>query len=371
MPRIEPPAEFSSPPAEHVLPAGTRLWRVHGADMPAVQFDPPHHLAFGGRRFDGVGASGHPVLYASENLATAVCERVLPEVDFTPLAPRMLPTGMLTGEVLTAVETTVDLPLLRLVSSVDLAKIGQDDWLVRDKDFSLTREWGAWLHDRLRTLCGIVWQSSPDMPHPTLVLFGDRCAGVLREVPESRRPLDAPRAPNWLADILAERGVDTRSRASGKRKVFLNYRTGDGDLAALMLHAELADRFGEESVFRAADSIPLGTDYRQELEDGVRGSKVLLAIIGRNWETSCDAAGNQLLADPEDWVRKEILLAWDSNVKVIPVLVGARPRMKPDALPVELGKLAFTTGLHLPSGPGEIHVRALVEDLLNRLPDLR
>lgn len=372
MPLLPPPERLDREPARHVLPTGTRLWRTHPVAHPAVAFESPQDRVFGGRRFDGTTTNGYCVLYASPGQVTAVAERVLPEFDLNPAVPRMLHHARLDGEVLSALETTADLPLLRLLSSADLAGIHADIALLVERDglYPVIREWGAWLRREVPWAAGIIWQSMVDIPNPTLVLFAERCSGLVRELPELRQDLGGPEPAGWLVDAMTGLGVETRTPPRAKPLAFLNYRTGDGDGTVLLLHDELSRRFGERRVFRDTNSIQPGSDYRPALMDGVRTSGVVLAVIGRNWERATGRDGNRLLDDPEDWVRKEILLAWENGVDVIPVLVGTRQRLQLDDLPEALAELAFTQYLHLPHGAGESEVRALIDRLLRLRPDL-
>src|SRR5215203_4948130 len=118
--------------------------------------------------------------------------------------------------------------------------------------------------------------------------------------------------------------------------VFINYRTGDGDKTAALIDQELSHRFGRDCIFRASKSIPPGNTYPDDLLSGLRGSSVFLAIIGPDW-----ANFQVRLRDPEDWVRKEILEAFECAVPVIPVLDGRKTdRLNKADLPAELASLA-------------------------------
>ncbi|WP_371651191.1 MULTISPECIES: TIR domain-containing protein [unclassified Streptomyces] len=108
-------------------------------------------------------------------------------------------------------------------------------------------------------------------------------------------------------------------------ELFLNYRTeGGGKEAAYICDTQLSVRFGSESIFRAQKSIDLGADYNDALINGVRRSRVLLALIGPKWLDAPDRErpGHRALENPKDWVRREIEEAFASGVLVVPVLVG-------------------------------------------------
>jgi hypothetical protein len=117
--------------------------------------------------------------------------------------------------------------------------------------------------------------------------------------------------------------------------VFVNYRRDDTGWAANLLADALRRRLGPDRVFLDNSSIALGAAFANEIEDAVLRSTALLALIGPHWDTA-------RLHDPQDWVRRELLLAEERGVTIIPVLVD-RPSLPPAAaLPLEL---RFVTGL--------------------------
>lgn len=102
-------------------------------------------------------------------------------------------------------------------------------------------------------------------------------------------------------------------------EIFVNYRTNDGHHVATILARDLGDRFGDEHVFMAHRSIPAGTDFEQALTSGVWGSKVLLCVIGPEWLTMPGPDGTAKIANEDDWVHRELVLAFRHGVHVIPV----------------------------------------------------
>ena len=71
-------------------------------------------------------------------------------------------------------------------------------------------------------------------------------------------------------------------------------------------------------VFIDNRSIRLGRAFTRALEDGVRPSAVFVVLIGPQWDKPPLV---DRLANPEDWVRKEILLAQECRATIIPVVV--------------------------------------------------
>jgi TIR domain len=149
-------------------------------------------------------------------------------------------------------------------------------------------------------------------------------------------------------------------------KVFINYRTGDGEEAATLLADDLSRRFGSDEIFRATKSIEPGTAFPETLVTAVRGSAVLLAVMGPDW------ARHPGLSDEADWVRREILLAREYAVRVIPVLKGRRTeRLNPRDLPSGLEWLADVQSLRLDVREHEVHLPNIAAKLRELVPALK
>lgn len=148
--------------------------------------------------------------------------------------------------------------------------------------------------------------------------------------------------------------------------VFISYRTGDGEEAAALIGERLSDRFGAALVFRAARSIPPGAAFGQELLRAVRSSTVLLAVMGPGW--SCDLR----LREADDWVRREILTAFEQGVQVIPVLKGRKTdRLSKADLPAELTRLADVQSMRLDMASATADVNHIGDVLAELVPVLR
>jgi len=122
--------------------------------------------------------------------------------------------------------------------------------------------------------------------------------------------------------------------------VFLSYRTGDGDWAAVLLMKVLSANFGASRVFLASSSIRPGEDFTQRIAEALSSSGVLLAIIGPRWLSAVGQHGYRRLDDPDDWVHREIAEAFRQGVDVIPVLLDNVERLAESDLPPDLARLA-------------------------------
>lgn len=150
--------------------------------------------------------------------------------------------------------------------------------------------------------------------------------------------------------------------------MFLNYR-GKDTIAAVYLEKCLREAFGPSSVFLDHQSISFGRDFGTIILDAVRHSAVLLAIIGDGWLDK-DGSGRRLIDSPDDWVRREILAALDWNVPVVPVLIGAVPKLDTADLPADLAILARLQYVRIRHRHQPQDVRHLVERLTTECPAL-
>ena len=99
---------------------------------------------------------------------------------------------------------------------------------------------------------------------------------------------------------MAESPTDVQGR------IFISYRRDDTAYPAGWLFDRLVERFGAEQIFKDVDSIELGDDFVEVLNEAVGSTDVLLALIGDKWLTVTGEEGARRLDDPDDFVRLEI-----------------------------------------------------------------
>jgi hypothetical protein len=149
--------------------------------------------------------------------------------------------------------------------------------------------------------------------------------------------------------------------------VFINYRTGDGEKTAALIDQELSRRFGSDRIFRASKSIAPGRTYPDELRTGLRRSAVLLAVIGPDW-TNFQAR----LRDPEDWVRTELLEAFECELPIVPVLDGRKTgRLTKADLPNGLARLADIQSVPFSTQDAATGLKRLGDVVADMVPGLR
>jgi hypothetical protein len=127
---------------------------------------------------------------------------------------------------------------------------------------------------------------------------------------------------------------------TGSDGIFLSYRRDDADEAASLLQVSLGLFLPGTPVFRDSSSIMPGDEWRTEIDDRLRSSAVLLALIGPGWLTAEDEEGNRRLDDPDDVLAGEIALALNLGMPVIPVLVKDAQMPSAEQLPQRLRELA-------------------------------
>jgi hypothetical protein len=109
--------------------------------------------------------------------------------------------------------------------------------------------------------------------------------------------------------------------ATDTKGIFVSYRRGESDVHAGRLADRFIEHFGEHRVFYDVDLTEPGVDFIDQIQSAVDSSEVLIAVIGNNWVTATDSAGQKRLERPDDYVRIEIATALKRNIRVIPVLV--------------------------------------------------
>ena len=132
--------------------------------------------------------------------------------------------------------------------------------------------------------------------------------------------------------------------------IFISYRREDTGYVANILADKIRAAFGADSVFMDVDTIPLGVDFRDHINQAVAQCNVLLAIIGDHWFVQSDNASQRRIDEAGDFVRLELEAALNRNIPVIPVLASKAKMPSPEDLPDALKPLAFRHATELRSG---------------------
>ncbi len=187
-PNQGPPPRYDGTPHRFLLPAGTRLTRVHSAGFAVTEFNSTVARSdLQGGRFDATPGSEYAFLYAAEDDATAVSEVLLRDLPLDERGARLLPHAALTGRRISWLRTMLDLELVSLRTGEDLAAVGQDTWLTTAlaAEYAVTRSWASAIRGWAPWAAGLTWRSHREPEEFAYVLFEDRCpTGCFEEVTE-------------------------------------------------------------------------------------------------------------------------------------------------------------------------------------------
>ncbi|MFI5519816.1 toll/interleukin-1 receptor domain-containing protein [Streptomyces platensis] len=150
--------------------------------------------------------------------------------------------------------------------------------------------------------------------------------------------------------------------------VFINYRTGDGATAAVLLDEELKKVFGPEHVFRDRRTSQPGVHFPPELWRHLESCGVLLVVIGPNWLSLCDTDGRRRIDVPGDYVHDEIqrALAWRKTV--IPVLIDSAELPKKEQLPADIAELTERQFMQLRVPYAHLDLPVITEAVRSHVP---
>jgi hypothetical protein len=125
-------------------------------------------------------------------------------------------------------------------------------------------------------------------------------------------------------------------------RIFVSYRRADSIAITGRIYDYLVLVFGEDSIFKDVDDIPLGADFRAVLEREVGSCDALLVVIGPRWASVTHKDGRKRLHDLTDFVRIEVETGLKrGDILVVPVLVDEASMPTSDELPETLHNLLF------------------------------
>lgn len=124
---------------------------------------------------------------------------------------------------------------------------------------------------------------------------------------------------------------------SQPQSVFISYRRDDSAGHTGRLYDHLSRLLTGVYIFMDVEGIPPGENWREVINTNVKGCKVLLVVIGKQWLFVRDQYGRRRLDQEDDPVRFEVEVGIkESSVRVIPVLVGGAGIPEHSGLPQSL-----------------------------------
>jgi hypothetical protein len=151
--------------------------------------------------------------------------------------------------------------------------------------------------------------------------------------------------------------------------VFISYRREDSEGQARALFQELVSRLGKDAVFMDVDSIALGRDFREVLQERLETCDLMLVLIGRDWLSGKDDAGRRRLDNPADFVRLEIAAALKRKIPITPLLLRGAQMPTAEQLPENISELAYRNGFELSHNRWNSDVLELIKRLALARPD--
>jgi Bacterial extracellular solute-binding proteins, family 5 Middle/TIR domain len=145
--------------------------------------------------------------------------------------------------------------------------------------------------------------------------------------------------------------------------VFISYRREDSAGFAGRIYDRLTRRLDPESVFLDVDNIQPGLDFFDVLSEKLGVCDVLIAVIGKNWNSSADKHNRRRLDDLDDFVRIEIEAALQRGIRVIPVLVDGATMPSREDLPDSLQRLRRRQAVEISHNRFDSDVERLIRAL--------
>ena len=135
-------------------------------------------------------------------------------------------------------------------------------------------------------------------------------------------------------------------------KIFISYRRADSKYVVDRIRDRLIAAYGEDAVFRDIESIPLGLNFSDVLDEATSTCNVMLVVIGPQWAGITDAQGNKRLFDPGDYTRLEVETGLThKEILVIPLLVMNATMPGRNDIPESLGDLLFRNAISVRNDP--------------------
>ncbi len=157
-------------------------------------------------------------------------------------------------------------------------------------------------------------------------------------------------------------------KKSPNDKIFINYRRDDAAGFAGRLSDSLGNYFGRNRVFRDVTDIDYGANFEQAIDQKLSESGAVVVLIGDNWSSVTNEEGERRLDDPADYVSREIAAALQSEVPVVPVLIGRASMPRKDELPEKLVELTRRNALKITDERWDFDVNRLAKVLAIDVP---
>jgi len=146
-------------------------------------------------------------------------------------------------------------------------------------------------------------------------------------------------------------------------KISISYRRVDSEAVTGRIFDRLSSYYGKDAIFRDIDSIPPGIDFRVHINETLRKTNILLAIVGPEW-LGMSSGGVERIQEETDAVRIEVETALRRRLPLIPVLIGNTKMPSPDQLPPSLKDFSFRNAVKVDTGQDfDHHMDRLIQSM--------
>ena len=146
-------------------------------------------------------------------------------------------------------------------------------------------------------------------------------------------------------------------------KISISYRRIDSEAMTGRIFDRLANYYGKDAIFRDIDNIPPGIDFRVHINETLRKTHILLAVIGPGW-LGTSSGGLERIQQESDAVRVEIEMALRRRTPLIPILIGNTTMPSSDQLPPSLKDFAFRNAVRVDTGQDfDYHMERLIRSM--------
>ncbi|MEO5360187.1 MAG: toll/interleukin-1 receptor domain-containing protein [Nitrospirota bacterium] len=150
--------------------------------------------------------------------------------------------------------------------------------------------------------------------------------------------------------------------------IFICYRRVDSAASTGRLYDHLIRHFPKKRVFRDIEGIECGTDFPEKIANVLHSAKVMLVLIGPLWLNCTDTNGGRCLDNDNDWICKEIAVALNRNIAILPLLVADAIMPKADELPTQIKRLADKQAREIREQSWDYDVGQIIKTLYRLVP---
>ncbi len=162
----------------------------------------------------------------------------------------------------------------------------------------------------------------------------------------------------------ASRAIQQSLDQASMSGVFISYRRADTEAIAGRIYDRLKQHFDEGNIFFDVNAIQYGTNFSTRIANALARSRCILTVIGPNW-VGREASGSCLIADPDDWVRREVEIALQHGVRILPLLVQGAQMPSSKEVPSSIQALLSFNAAPVSVGRDfHVHMDRVIEAIL-------